>query len=96
MDSDDSNLAYWSNDGRVICIPNATQFSSNVLPRHFKHNNWPSFVRQLNRTLSKVLRMGRIIENQLGELLAGGGRGVQRRNLIKKRYLSSFDMECCL
>ncbi|KAI8391596.1 uncharacterized protein BYT42DRAFT_485761, partial [Radiomyces spectabilis] len=39
---------FWSDNGQVICVPNATLFSRVVLPRYFKHNNWQSFVRQLN------------------------------------------------
>ncbi|KAI7863308.1 hypothetical protein BDF14DRAFT_1844959 [Spinellus fusiger] len=42
------HLITWSDNGLVICVPNATTFAKFVLPRYFKHNNWPSFVRQLN------------------------------------------------
>ncbi|CAO3596952.1 unnamed protein product [Absidia cylindrospora] len=36
------------NDGQRFCIYDIPSFSKVVLPQHFKHNNWPSFVRQLN------------------------------------------------
>ncbi|KAL0085245.1 HSF-type DNA-binding-domain-containing protein [Phycomyces blakesleeanus] len=38
----------WSDNGQAICVPNAATFAKSVLPRYFKHSNWPSFVRQLN------------------------------------------------
>ncbi|OBZ84237.1 Heat shock factor protein 3 [Choanephora cucurbitarum] len=39
---------FWVDQGQVICVPNAVLFSQNILPKFFKHNNWQSFVRQLN------------------------------------------------
>ncbi|KAI8136789.1 HSF-type DNA-binding-domain-containing protein, partial [Fennellomyces sp. T-0311] len=47
-DSSTNNLIHWSTDGLAICIPEVPEFSRNVLPQYFKHNNWPSFIRQLN------------------------------------------------
>ncbi|ORZ19618.1 DNA-binding domain of heat shock transcription factor, partial [Absidia repens] len=41
-------MVSWSNDGQRFCIYDIPSFSKMVLPQHFKHSNWPSFVRQLN------------------------------------------------
>ncbi|KAG2218633.1 hypothetical protein INT45_000806 [Circinella minor] len=47
-DSSINNLIRWSVDGRAICIPDVSAFSKDILPQYFKHNNWSSFIRQLN------------------------------------------------
>jgi len=38
----------FSPDGEVIVIHNVHEFAAKILPRHFKHSNMQSFVRQLN------------------------------------------------
>ncbi|CAO3650532.1 unnamed protein product [Cunninghamella blakesleeana] len=42
------HIIYWSSDNNAICISNSNTFSEVILPKYFKHNNWHSFVRQLN------------------------------------------------
>ncbi|KAK4516681.1 uncharacterized protein ATC70_011659 [Mucor velutinosus] len=42
------NLISWSDRGDLFSVSNPTAFSKSVLPQYFKHNNWQSFVRQLN------------------------------------------------
>ncbi|KAI9305454.1 HSF-type DNA-binding-domain-containing protein, partial [Cunninghamella echinulata] len=42
------SLIHWSENGDLFCVSNPTTFSELVLPQYFKHNNWQSFVRQLN------------------------------------------------
>lgn len=41
-------LISWSKMGDVFCVFDPIEFSREILPLHFKHNNWQSFVRQLN------------------------------------------------
>ena len=38
----------WTNDGDSIVIKNVLEFSKSILPKYFKHQNYTSFVRQLN------------------------------------------------
>lgn len=43
-----TNCIHWSEDGNSIVISNITQLTKKILPKYFKHNNYASFVRQLN------------------------------------------------
>ncbi|GAB5588415.1 Flocculation suppression protein [Umbelopsis nana] len=47
-DHEMQDLISWSPSGDLFSVANPTQFSKLVLPQYFKHNNWQSFVRQLN------------------------------------------------
>ncbi|KAI8371992.1 HSF-type DNA-binding-domain-containing protein, partial [Choanephora cucurbitarum] len=50
MVNDDRNqhLIFWNPSGTSFLICNASRFSREILPEHFKHANFSSFVRQLN------------------------------------------------
>ncbi|KAH9820569.1 HSF-type DNA-binding-domain-containing protein, partial [Melampsora americana] len=41
-------LISWSSLGERFYVNNPIEFSKLILPLYFKHNNWPSFIRQLN------------------------------------------------
>ncbi|CAK80365.1 unnamed protein product (macronuclear) [Paramecium tetraurelia] len=42
------DIVSWNEDGLSFTVKNTSQFSSIVLPIHFKHQNFSSFIRQLN------------------------------------------------
>lgn len=48
IESSPSNVACWSDDGQSFIIKLPREFAKTMLPRYFKHNNFSSFVRQLN------------------------------------------------
>ena len=50
MINDPANRAYirWSNDGELFLVTHREEFMKSILPKYFKHNNFASFVRQLN------------------------------------------------
>ncbi|RKO84954.1 hypothetical protein BDK51DRAFT_2069, partial [Blyttiomyces helicus] len=47
-DPSTDSLIYWGEDGTSFLVQRQEEFAREVLPRFFKHNNFASFVRQLN------------------------------------------------
>ncbi|KAI9002699.1 hypothetical protein BC832DRAFT_540785 [Gaertneriomyces semiglobifer] len=47
-DPSTDDLIHWGPDGSTFIVQRQEDFASQVLPRFFKHNNFASFVRQLN------------------------------------------------
>ena len=42
------DIIHWSEDGKYFIVTNLHDFTENILPKYYKHNNYSSFIRQLN------------------------------------------------
>ncbi|EME43193.1 hypothetical protein DOTSEDRAFT_72541 [Dothistroma septosporum NZE10] len=48
LDKEHEELIRWSDDGRAFIVLDEDEFARRLIPELFKHNNYASFVRQLN------------------------------------------------
>ena len=47
-DKQNNEVISWDASGRLIIVKNVHDFTENILPKYYKHNNFASFIRQLN------------------------------------------------
>eukprot|EP00729_Bicosta_minor_P017238 gene17238-25181_t len=48
MDDEHKKCITWTEEGTSFWVSNIEQFARDILPIYYKHNNYASFVRQLN------------------------------------------------
>ncbi|GAA5971677.1 hypothetical protein JCM11641_000683 [Rhodosporidiobolus odoratus] len=48
-DDQHHDIVSWGHDGTSFVVKDMNQFTTNILPNNFKHSNFASFVRQLNK-----------------------------------------------
>ncbi len=75
--TDISDVFHWSDDGTAFWTSNMEIFARQILPAHFAHSNYASFVRQLNFYGMQTLLELRVAETSYC-FAADSGAGFRR------------------
>ncbi|KAJ3182685.1 kinase-regulated stress-responsive transcription factor skn7 [Geranomyces variabilis] len=87
-DTSESDIVGWGVNGDTFVVREPNEFAKTVLPKHFKHNNPASFVRQLNKYGFHKIRA----QHEDGKLYGDSAWEFQHPNfqLNKKEMLESI------
>ena len=83
-DKNNEKIIHWGNDGKYFIIENLYDFTEKILPKYYNHNNYASFVRQLNKYNFHKLKITPI-ENAFQNSLFIKGQKNIISNILKKK-----------
>ena len=90
-DSFCKEFIHWNSEGTGIIIPNINKFTENLLPKYFKHNNYASFIRQLNiygfHKMKGIIKNGDEYKNEKFNITI---KKKEIHNLIKQKKRQNF------
>ncbi len=70
-----NDVVRWSLQGDSFVVVNMSEFTKHVLPRHFRHSNFASFVRQLNKYDFHKMKKNAAMFEQLFGMPPGSSNG---------------------
>ena len=79
-------IVRWTDDGDSFVVIDTGKFTSQILPNHFKHSNFASFVRQLNKYDFHKVKRKQDEKSKYGDL-----SWEFKHPLFKKQYPSGLD-----
>jgi hypothetical protein len=89
--SQQEDVFTWSSDGSGILIHNHVEFSEKILPKYFKHNNFASFIRQLNIYSFKKVKSETCENHYCHEMFRRGRKDLLSK--IKRKKIAMKDQK---
>ena len=92
-DKNNEKIIHWGNDGKYFVIENLYDFTEKILPKYYNHNNYASFVRQLNKYNFHKLKISSNENAFQNSQFIKGGKNIISNILRKKK--NKKDMNIC-
>ena len=92
-DKNNEKIIHWGNDGKYFIIENLYDFTEKILPKYYNHNNYASFVRQLNKYNFHKLKISSNENAFQNSLFIKGEKNIISNILRKKK--NKKDMNIC-
>ena len=92
-EKNNEKIIHWGNDGKYFVIENLYDFTEKILPKYYNHNNYASFVRQLNKYNFHKLKISSNENAFQNSLFIKGEKNIISNILRKKK--NKKEMNIC-